>query len=577
VNPKTQRCVQCLQNTDCPYDLICDTTFDTCQACSSVDNEGCGAGQVCTRLGVSYNLAGYSGCVPNCLDAGEGLCNPGLCLFSGLCSEGSCIYDSDCTVDGGGVCNHVMGNACVACLPDGGGCVRPGDLCNTQIGAPFCQLNCITAPHSCLPGTFCTPSGLCAKGCKDDAGCSEPTPVCDLTYHACVECTTATDCPSYEPGCGPHDLCGTCQTDRDCNGQHCKGGICACQSDLECPNNAPTCIGLDGGISGLPRCGCLSSDECQAHFVCEARLPYNRAVSTIDGKSIGGICIPVCSEAGGTVCKTSSIAGENAPVADLVCEGVTGYCVQCRGDIDCSGSPEVPNCLRFGDGGTNDIEFGGQPTATGGGICGCAGTPFCWNNQVCGAVPDWDGPECQAACSVTGGPNACTSGGYAAQATPFCDTWTGLCRGCLADYSCTGNVSSWNGATTPSCELDSGTCVQCNGSTDCPANLPGCSSDPATFGACGFCATTGDCPPDAGYACMRLSLGDNVFVSQCALPCMPGDDAGQGTLSDASAPCPAALPYCISDSRLNGSVCSQCRPLARDCDAGYCFVTFCHP
>jgi hypothetical protein len=586
---RTSRCVQCFQDSDCPYSLICDTSVDSCQACSSVDNSGCGDGEVCARLGVSFDLAGYSGCVPNCADAGE-VCDPGLCdVYTGLCSLGECVHDSDC--DGGELCDQAIGDKCVVCIWDGGGCA-PGLVCNTLLGAPTCQPNCKPNPGSCFAGSFCNPSGVCARGCADSTACSGATPICDTAIHACVQCTKAhelacTDggrpalpdagcCPSYSPGCGVQDQCGTCVQDADCRGQHCDAGSCTCESDMECPLDAPTCIGLDGGIAGPPVCGCLSSSECQPNFVCEARPPYDRVVSANDGKTFGGICIPVCNEQNVTYCRMSGISGAGAPVGDLYCNTATGYCVQCRANVDCSGWSAVPNCLRF-DGGFNDVEFGNQPTATGGGICGCVDTQSCLNNQTCGPLVDWAGLECQAACSVSGGPDSCTSGGYAAQAMPFCDSWTGLCRGCLADYSCTGTTSSWNGISTPWCEPDSGVCIQCSDSSGCPGNLPGCSSDPNTLGACGVCASPDDCPADSGYLCLRAETSSTVPIRQCVIPCVHGDDAGRGTVSDAGLPCPTALPYCVDDGQIQATVCGQCRYGSNDCDSGYCFGTFCHP
>ena len=517
-DPRSSRCVECLQTSDCPFGLVCDTSVDSCQACSSADNSGCGPGEVCARLGVSYDIAGYSGCVPNCLDAGPGLCDPGFCLFTGLCSGQSCLIDSNCRVDGGGgVCDRANGYKCVACFSDGGGCPQPGDLCNTQLGFAYCQQPCNKAPQNCHKGTFCTLSGLCAKGCADASDCSAPTTVCSPTLNACVECVTAADCPAYAPGCGANELCGTCSQDSDCGYLHCDAGHCTCYSDSECAANesttpgaptAPTCIGLDGGIVGWPVCGCISSDVCKPNSVCEGRSPYSRVVSSDDGKTFGGVCIGICNMRGGTNCRTAGITGgPNAPVPDLICEAVTGYCVQCIiGDCFLA---EAPSCLRFGNGGLNNVEFGGQPTATGGGICGCPDTSSCSNNEACGSVPGWSGPECQTACSISGGPDACTSGGYTAQSRPFCDTWTGLCRACLSDYSCTGTDSSWNGAATTACELDSGSCVQCTDPSGCPGNLPGCSSAPETFGSCGFCATAGDCPVDAAAtsACKSHSAG----------------------------------------------------------------------
>jgi hypothetical protein len=575
-DPSQQHCVQCVSDADCHPGLLCDK--GSCGICSSVDNRGCAPGELCSN-GTFYP----NGCVPNCLDAGDQICNPGLCLFNGFCEPGACQVDADCTTDAGGACDQ---SGCVACLDDGGGCTQPGDLCSGWFSSyRFCQPSCLTDSTVCDPGSptagyisqhygyhgalLCASFGVCISGCKAQSDCGGDTPLCDLKVGYCVQCVLSYDCPDYAPGCRGFD-CGMCGTDADCGGQHCDLGYCSCHADSECPRDAPICIGLDGGTSYIPVCGCTDSSQCQAGTVCESREPHTRSALP-DNSGFGGVCIPRCDTPGGTACPTSGIGDPGTPNADVVCEPDTGYCVQCATDSDCASNLNTPNCLLL-DGGVDGIEYGAQFADTGGGICGCAATSDCFDGETCGPSKTgasglflWGGSECVQPCGQPGGPNACFAG------APLCDSWTGLCRQCLSDYFCTGFTSSANGAPTSWCEPDSGTCLQCASSVDCPENLPGCSTAPDTFGSCGFCRTVQDCPSDAGYACLEAYSQPQ---KQCLSPCVAGET--YGSVSDAGPPCPFARPYCVTAIPIaEGTVCVQCIS-DLDCDSGYCTGVFCH-
>ena len=585
------QCFQCLTSADCANGLVCDLPSYTCQACSLFSNEGCPSGLVC-----GHGTNGATACIPPCADAGPMACNPGVCkVFTSdggsysECDHTTCTTDSDCIVDGGGVCNlsEFSSFQCMACRSDGGGCTTPGDVCDSNSPVPYCQLNCFTNPDACPPGTFCGAGGICMPGCQSSSDCGGAAPVCNTAQGGgCVACLTGADCPDFAPGCASYYECGYCADNSVCAGQHCSEGVCSCQSDSECPADAPICIGLDGGTSGLPPlCGCTDSSQCQTGYVCETRNGnFPRSIAAGGGNGIysgvGGICLPACNQPGAASC-TSMAVGAGTPYPSLECNANTGYCVECLQDADCPS--DKPNCLFFPDGGLDGVQSG-VAIATGGGVCGCSGTAACTNDDICvSAATLLDGPPtCEPACTVGGGPNACSSGSTA----PFCDSWTGQCVGCLGDYDCTGALSTFNSAPTSSCDTSRDVCIQCRHSSECPARLPGCSTDPATEGTCGYCQSANDCPSGAGYECAPVQMLNPV----CVIPCVPGDDAGLGTVSDAGLACPNAQPYCVQLFNLapvDGGYqffCSECLSVGGSpfdtqgtCDSGYCAGTFCVP
>ncbi len=587
------QCVQCLTDADCSNGLVCDLSSNSCEVCSLFTNEGCPSGQVCDHGGPGASPT----CIPPCADAGPTACNPGVCrVFTAdggsysECDHSTCGTDSDCLVDGGGVCNlnDSSNRQCMACRSDGGGCTTPGDVCNTNSWIPYCQPSCRTDAGACPVNSSCSANGLCAPGCVTSQNCGGSTPACDNHpgENYCVACFTSPDCPDYAPGCVSYYECGYCAGDGACNGQHCSEGVCSCESDSECPADAPTCIGLDaGGLSGLPPlCGCTDSSQCQTGYVCETRngnFVRNIAGSGGNGpySGVGGICLSACNQPGGTDCANMAI-GIGTPYQSLQCNQSTGYCVQCQQDSDCP--TDKPNCLLFANG--LDGLQSGVAIATGGGVCGCSGTAACVNDEICvtPAAPLDGPPTCQAACTVGGGPNACSSSG----AAPFCDSWTGLCVGCLGDYDCTGALSAFNNVSANSCDTTRDVCIQCRQPSDCPARLPGCSTALETEGTCGYCQTTNDCPAGMGYQCTSVP----VIGGACVVPCTPGDDAGLGTVSDAGLPCPTAQPYCtlvFNGDPVDGGyqfLCSECLSVDDSsfdtngtCDSGFCAGTFCIP
>jgi hypothetical protein len=578
-------CVQCAMDSDCMTGQSCQNdpnNYNNQYMCVDCLPGGttCPAGTVCDS---SVFL-----CVASCIDGGLTCPSYTFCqVDAGTCSYG-CVTDSDCSL-------NPFGTYCVGaapdspgncgCFDDGGGCTGAGMLCSYS----QCVVDCTTDAGLCSPSTYCeTDSGICLGGCLSNSDCASPVADCYFdagagTVGQCAECLQSSDCSDARPGCalrclgplchfGHRPACGYCLADGDCpTGLHCEGNQCLCHADTECtglPNaDAPVCLGLDtdAGVSGV--CGCQSSTDCATGSVCEPRSPDSVYYNSNGMYLQGGLCIQSCAGAAANYCSSTGI------YLAATCNQTTGYCVECATDNDCTNSPkdspgylEYPNCILLPDGGSNPV--------TGGGVCGCTSTSSCSNGLTC--ADNQGGSQCQPACTLTGVNAFCGNFGQEG----FCDTWTGLCQQCLADYDCTGVMNSfYNGQSNPSCltltAAPDGTgagsmlCGQCADFTGCPADLPGCvpsvnSYSYAPPGTCGFCNSAADCPPDAGtsFTCDFFQPG---FATQCLAPCV-SDGLGTGGVSDAGQACPTALPFCVQAQTAAdaGYFCSECRD-STDC------------
>jgi Cys-rich repeat protein len=198
-----------------------------------------------------------------------------------------------------------------------------------------------------------------------------------------------------------------------------------------------------------------------------------------------GVCIPRCDTDAGLIC------ARTFPSFPF-CDPVSGQCVGCASDSDCPGT-EVCN----------------------GGIC-VASCVFDAGVDSCAA----DSPH---------GPFAYDD------RIDYCDTFTGLCVGCLDDYDCSPGGR---------CQPGTSVCVQCLNDADCPgnpfvyANFPICETD---AGICGNCLQSSDCYPLGLAACSDPFEPDHCTDDGC----LDGP-----TASNCPAPlaCSSGLCGCSSDS-----------------------------
>jgi len=594
-------CVQCRTSADCASGLHCDTSYQ-CVTCR--DNGDCPMGEICQSGCVYTNTPPYYSCQDACLmdcrspDAGKDYCNPGLCDGdAGGCLSNECTANWQCQVNGGGACDFQLTSAhgygtCQACTADAGGC-GPNEFCVSNFGQNACQLSCLVDAGVCGPGTYCNDGGICTTGCQSSADCTGSYQGNICHQGQCSGCLKNADCPDYNSGCNPEyqggqPTCGYCKSDDDCNGLHCEtnqtysyySNQCGCHSDLECPLDAPVCLGLnaDAGFpAGSGRCGCSDTSQCPSYpvpYVCETRYPFTIFGNNVGGPFQGGACIAPCNlDVSGTSvtptdCATAGIGPSPSkyypngpPPGDNVCNSATGYCVSCAQSSDCYQSPTgpwvAPACVLYANG-TDPAS--GEPT--GGGQCGCSDTLQCNDNYACWN-PGVNG-TCQPACTIVNGVDSCNPLRpyyYPPPTDPFCNTWTGACVQCLDSYGCT-NVTTYyvNGIYTypplaASLCNSAGQCVGCSTDADCPASEPNC-----TQGFCGFCTKSSDCYGDAGFTCVQFEGTGNG--GQCLVTgCVP-DSSEYPT--DAGTPCPAGLPYCAGTYSYAGGykafdICATCR------------------
>ncbi len=247
-NPVSSLCVPCQGNfeTDAGAALL---------ACPDAQAPACQLGEAGTIAGECTQCSGMNstlctGSTPVCV-ASAGACG--------------CVMDMDCA-DPLKVCNPALGMAgqCVV------GCkaLNGGDTCPS---GEFCQF-----PDG---GTV----GTCQPGCKFPTDCLPPTPICDTTMHACVECLMSSDCVGGNvcdttSGSATYETCVACtptQTQNcspDTAGAACLANdTCGCTTDSDCggPNSGRVCLtpGSDlcsGGCRGTGGNGCPVGEVCSS-------------------------------------------------------------------------------------------------------------------------------------------------------------------------------------------------------------------------------------------------------------------------------------------------------------------------
>jgi Cys-rich repeat protein len=589
---------------------------DTCEPSCASDPSICAPGFCETDAGICYSHYQISYC--------DGVCCPtfqtGWCLSNSDCAmdggPGACSFDVSHLPQYNPFASNGFGY-CVGCLLDGGGCPQ-GEVCQALCPGEVmgnCVLDCFQDGGVCGIGSYCadagpvgasgSPAGTCLKGCGSDSNCSGPTPRCldagDPTS-GCVQCLTSTDCPDYAQGC-TYNHCGACTADVDCAGNLfcrtaslCGDSVCQCHLDSDCPFDAPICVGgnQDAGVGG--QCACTTDFQCASGYVCEMRAPYGVTTTApttqqgawpiyFCGDTVGGACIPACGN-------NADCAASFAGTANTVCNTATGFCVPCLTDLDCTAKADstqpyvAPKCLSL-DGGyvfpSSSTSYVPPAFAPGGGACGCDDPSECNGGYTCvppGLLTAWHPTPtpplsfsptlltgtCAPACTYQNGIDSCNQALFATspgpyqywdyfgylppQALPLCNTFTGLCQECLDDYDCTSRY-----AHQPFCS-DAGTCVSCFSNDDCAGGIPGTTCQTPWCSI--WCTDSSTCPADGGFACIQIPTVGNFA---CSIPCVMGDDAGMGTVSDAGNPCPAAAPLCISNSYSTDptvGVCAQC-------------------
>lgn len=312
------------------------------------------AENVCERCDPAVSSAAFTA-----VDDGDSCDDGRFCTSSDACLMGSCVGGASPCGDGLGctddvcdesmdACDHVVASGCVidaACVASGAS--NPLDAC--EVCDPVRPLQWSVAPgcSGCNTSDDCPALGL---------------GVCDLSDHACVECTplSASACGSLAPVCDADSrACRGCATDDECadpSAPYCgpSGQCVACERHLDCPSSAPICASGDCLV-------CVSSVEC-----------FDRDPGAGLCNEDAGTCGACLDESecrsapGGSVCITATDGNRCGCVAEADC-GVGLTCDVARrrcfplatADSDGDAVPDDKDADDDGDGITDLVEGAG--------------------------------------------------------------------------------------------------------------------------------------------------------------------------------------------------------------------------
>ncbi len=193
----------CTSSAMCPpMQPICDTTSQTCRACTASD---------------------CSGATPICETSGS---------LAGECVQCDASHTSACT-GMTPICDSGTGK-CRACTASD--CTGAKAVCSTSGGAAGTCVQCDSTNHS---------------------ACTGGTPICDGTSDTCRACTGNADCASGQVCDTSSDAlggqCVQCNTNADCSGATCNVSTHTCSSGNPFGGGGDGGGGtLDGGSSGNP-------------------------------------------------------------------------------------------------------------------------------------------------------------------------------------------------------------------------------------------------------------------------------------------------------------------------------------
>jgi hypothetical protein len=170
-------------------------------------------------------------------------------------------------------------------------------------------------------------------------------------------------------------------------------------------------------------------------------------------------------EAGSSGC----VRDEDCSAASLRCDVVSGECVACVADADCS-DPRAPRC---------DAAL--QRCVA------CGGDLDCGAGETC--LPQTR--TCVMRCEEGVAENLCPA------TAPTCDEVARICVQCQRDQDCAAITDDG-----PYCERASGRCVRCTDDRQCPATRPRCDR---LQHRCAQCSSARDCPAGGGCNLDTLS------------------------------------------------------------------------
>ncbi len=300
-------CVECLYNSDCLTDYICDN--NSCKkATTECETDGeCEKGKICEGGKCQTGCRSVRDCPEKMLcDLSKqpfGECVQCIkkedCQENFNCINGQCVFyctdNNDCN---GRFCNLTT-HKCVDCLKDG----------------------------DCPLKTICDSLNRCVEGCRSSRDC---TPLlCDTSKGEngkCVECLKNEDCQDINKVCNDGVCVFRCDGDEDCTGQKCDktSGIC-----VDCLIKSDCKLGFIC-INKVCVTGCEDTRDCPPDLpVCKTDIGEHGSCVMCDNdedcgsseKCVQNSCVKVCKS-------------DNDCVAGF-CDLVSGKCVECLKDSQC--------------------------------------------------------------------------------------------------------------------------------------------------------------------------------------------------------------------------------------------------
>jgi len=219
-------------------------------------------------------------------DSGSGIAH--ALAAAGAVSTPGCSGDPDC--DDGVFCNGAETCNAGTCVPGTPpACSGPTPYCNESLRA---CVQCLT-PAQCDDGLFCNGAETCSAGaCTPGTppACSAPTPYCDESQGVCVQCLTPVQC----------------NDGLFCNGaETCSAGTCTAGTPPACSAPTPYCDESQGACVQ-----CLIGAQCDDGLFCDGAETCSAGVCTAGAP-------PVCT----------------SPAA--YCADALASCVECLANSDC--------------------------------------------------------------------------------------------------------------------------------------------------------------------------------------------------------------------------------------------------
>jgi hypothetical protein len=325
-----------------------------------------------------------------------------------------------------GMCTLALTTAARACTNG----VKDGAETDVDCGGGACP-PCLTNQH-CATNTDCAYlQGICSSGT-----CAH---VCDLDG-AQDGSETDIDCGDACAACGVGKMC---VQDSDCTTETCRGGLCKCTGNADCPTGTHCSLGIC--MTSNPTCSDGAKNGVETDIDCGG--------GTCGACGVGKTCLA------DTDCTTETCRG--------------GHC-KCTGNADCPAGTHCSLGACMANPTCSDATTNGHETDV---DCGGDSCAPCGVGKICFADSDCTTTTCRA--------NTCRC-----TANVDCPANTHCSLGfCMANTTCTDGVK--NGSETD-VDCGGGTCGACGVGKACAADTD-CTTETCRGNVC-KCTSNADCP-----------------------------------------------------------------------------------